>query len=867
MKHLLWVVLTLVSIAAAAQTPPPGTMIPSLPPAAALSGTDLYMTDQLNPNGTYSTRRSTLQQIITFGGGGAGGGVGGAVVTPSASTLAAMAIPAAVTVITVQKVTGSAFVSSKFPTCPMTYLKQGIVPTGVVGEVLNTPSATYWEPQYQTAPVLACQFGAWGDNSHDDTVALQTMIDWGFGNGSTYFQLSPGGVYLISSALFLDPPGNLRSNLANPTNFSFAATLSGGMGPGDVPGNQIATLQTTFATSCALWIGPGQGMEVSNLRITGPTPGALGNFRGLPQGGISYCVAGGNGGASRTLLDNVTSRQMYTGIEIGANGNFALGDSNTIRKCNIVGAVAINFTQFNNLINRVDECVVETSTGIIASNFNGPTVSGGNYSVPSLAANTYTATGITSATAFQAGGQTTFQITVTVPFTNADAFLRAGNIYNGYAIVTPDFGVIPMDIQSYNTATNTGTFIVLDTYASFLANNGFGVDPATNSNLIVEINAATTVYAAERNIIFVGEGFNVNGIHIENGNVPTTLYQDGANSSALAGAAHNEFKNLRFNGDWANGSPGSNLGAQSAAVKAQYYVGRAYPGLKIKFSEVLLDSITNSVPTQDAVIIDCSNPECTLTGRGSLPSFQSRIPINAYPFTNAANVPELVPGVPPAFGPGTFWDGSPFVGTQIQAGQQGLNRQDAVRSAYGQGRCVMYGVRPAPWCSPAVTPAQLAVINCTPQPTCLPAIPNPASPASVSVDYPLLWGGQVYRLADWFFSPFPTQFSLVSNHHFYTLGQSLPTTNWHYIGQSNFLYVNDTRLFFPGLGVVLPNPSGGNQVALVTGVYPVLGYVTVLQANLNGENSSNGPFVLSGVKTTIYTGTTVGQEPFTITRF
>lgn len=154
------------------------------------------------------------------------------------------------------------------------------------GEVQNAPSAIYWEPQY-SIPVRVCEFGAVGDKVHDDTVNIQAAIDWGIARVSPpstgLFLLTPGSNYLVTAPLYLDPPGNLRVNYANPTNFSFSLTLDGGQGQGNSAG--AATIWTTFPAAnipvgnvpnfqCGLWVGPGQGMVVRNVNIRGPQ-----NFR------------------------------------------------------------------------------------------------------------------------------------------------------------------------------------------------------------------------------------------------------------------------------------------------------------------------------------------------------------------------------------------------------------------------------------------------------------------------------------------------------------------------------------------------------------------------------------------------------------
>src|SRR5262249_44398176 len=88
-------------------------------------------------------------------------------------------------------------------------------------------------------------------------------------------------------------------------------------------------IRPTFNDKVALWVGPGQGMKVSGVQILGPG----GAYRGAQNGaGVGIGIAGGNGGASRTLIENVWIENFYACIETGANGNQFLADSNSFRK-------------------------------------------------------------------------------------------------------------------------------------------------------------------------------------------------------------------------------------------------------------------------------------------------------------------------------------------------------------------------------------------------------------------------------------------------------------------------------------------------------------------------------------------------------
>src|SRR5579862_5950993 len=117
--------------------------------------------------------------------------------------------------------------------------------------------------------------GARGDGSTDDTVAIQTCIDYAHSNHLQGI-FCPDGNYKITSSLYLDPPGNLRRNLTNPTIFAFSLAfvgVSAGLGNHEGFGCQI---RPTFNNGVALWVGTGQGMKVSGVQILGPSGGYRG---------------------------------------------------------------------------------------------------------------------------------------------------------------------------------------------------------------------------------------------------------------------------------------------------------------------------------------------------------------------------------------------------------------------------------------------------------------------------------------------------------------------------------------------------------------------------------------------------------------
>lgn len=94
-----------------------------------------------------------------------------------------------------------------------------------------------------------------------------------------------------------------------------------------------------------------------------------------------------------------------------------------------------------------------------------------------------------------------------------------------------------------------------------------------------------------------------------------------------------------------------------------------------------------------------------------------------------------------------------------------------------------------------------------------------------------------------------------------------PSVTWAYSGRSSDLYLDATTMqwMFPGLGFTLDN-GGGAQPYTVTGVYPYLGYVSVIWAGAASGLDGTGAGNLAGTQGTIYScssSCTIGQASFT----
>lgn len=98
-----------------------------------------------------------------------------------------------------------------------------------------------------------------------------------------------------------------------------------------------------------------------------------------------------------------------------------------------------------------------------------------------------------------------------------------------------------------------------------------------------------------------------------------------------------------------------------------------------------------------------------------------------------------------------------------------------------------------------------------------------------------------------------------------------PSVTWAYKRGSFDLYLDATTMawMFPGLGISINNGEGA-QPYTVTGVYPYLGYVTVMWAGNNSGNPGGNSVAPQGNVDQVYSrssGCTIGQAPFSWTAY
>jgi hypothetical protein len=700
------------------------------------------------------------------------------------------------------------------------------------------------------------------------------------------------------------------SNFAAPPVFSFSLALVGDDGLSDT--GYGTTINTTFESAAALYVGPGQGMRVSGLTIHNAS--GSGNYR-MQLGGVGIGLTGCGGGSSRVLIENSGVVGFGTGFRTSANGNGTLGDSNTFSKC-IAALCGFGFTinGTQNFINAFYDCNTSScNTSIQANQGTGAIVKGGNHSSESAVASSFGISSISTITSALVSGHYIYSFTAAVA--SPDTYLTTG-IYTAFTIATAHFGVVPLVMTNFNVGTGVASFSILTAWSDYFYPGGLWANSiVSNTDLQAEVQAVTKVYAAELCAVFIGSGLSIDGIHIENGNAPTTFVnaQENVNTDRS-----NDVSNCYFNYD-PSLSAFRPSNSPTDANLAKYYAQTQFPFIWIQNVATKFRSCAFSAVT-DPLLIDITegtmnNYDRNFTFENCTRMFIANVRSGQNGgFTDGYNAF----GSSPNLGSG-WYDQSPFSSLGPTSKSDGDYWRD-----FAWGIAPQWGFRPAPWAIPIITPGQLSVLQGT-----LPAITGTAK--NYTIGYPLIWGGQAYQTGDWSISTthpviqtvvtggsgagsivltgavvgdvvqgvtnlttpgdvsadFETIIGVaghvqqlsanltgaalltivkspkifVSNHQFYTYGQNLTTSNvpslsWSYKGQSFCVTVNDQSLLFPGLGITL-NDGSSDVPYIVTGNYPGLGYVTTARAD-----SATSMARLSGTKTSVITGTVIKQQPF-----
>jgi hypothetical protein len=690
------------------------------------------------------------------------------------------------------------------------------------------------------------------------------------------------------------------STTITPTNGSVTPSLTGVAG---LPSNAYgASLHPQFNNAPILWTSTGNGHTVSNLDIYASaalTGSAAQRYNcGLPPAGISGAVAGANGGAvvggvgiaipsgtngaSGTTIENVRITDVFASIMVGADGISATGSENYFRNVwNNNACIGIWFSTNEVFTNSVVDSHICGTIAYYAVVGGDVRISHGDTGACGSNGKTNSFTVGSTGSFSISGNNVTFNTTITLNGDGNDSYLTVcatapSNIgmplgslfcnYNTWTMISSYYGVVPLILKAYNSSTQVATFQTLPMWGQ----QNFATLSATD--LQADLTAVTTIYTAEQVTLFYGGNISADGLHIEV-QVPPTLIAD---TYQAVGSATNT---VRLQNIMLNYGPDETCSPYpcSAANLSTFLTAQSFPTFYVQTTNLTGRNISSAQGTNNIIIDVLNTKRFDFQQVGLKPNM--RVSTNGGgPFTQY-----YYSWCGPAYGCGT-WDVSPFVPIQ--------NSDSKSMRTVGWTSGQAWGVRPALNSTPRITPTTLTTtMGCTGGPplTCtLPAI----SP-SANISYPLLSGDVFYSLGPDWNSGSLTHAFFHSSHKFYSYGQPLTTSNvtglnWTYKGQSWVVYLcanapgavpgqctaNETALLgmmFPGLGVQFncgTDCSNTDETYMVTGVYPGLGYITVLNANQDG-----GPNGLVGTKTTVYTCpsncpvTQINQQLYSITEY
>lgn len=480
-----------------------------------------------------------------------------------------------------------------------------------------------------------------------------------------------------------------------PTEFHHSFYFTGDQG---VPAAQSpGGTQFKFGVTSFCFVGsPGNGVMWDSISVCGITDnGAFGYRMGQPAGGIGFAQAGGSGGSSRALWRNCEVFHMRTGWKTGFNSD-ALCDSNSWEKCNGYNlGIGIHIYQSQNFINKMTDCSISANRFLVSEVGGGGHVIAGNPSTNTSEGAGLAISAVSGLTVVAVGNQFNISLTATVVPNN---YLLAG-VYEYAFIETEHFGVMPFLITGFNAATNVISLEGLPEYIGFYFG---GQNPDTTTDLEAELQAPVgdLLYCAELIVVASGSDITLEKIHIENSEGATCLIDNsfgGSNSP-------NTVRNVIYNYDpcLPYYRPSAN---PSAANRAKYYAATLLPMIRMRQVECSVsdsylgqragsDPVTVSWTVGSTVRLSLNGvlgfmPNAVVAGNGGFDFYDIRTDWNAA-----------------SLGAKLISDETPFI-------SGAYSDQDAYRKR-GWGAAPGWGVRPAGYAVPMITPAQLTALQSPP---------------------------------------------------------------------------------------------------------------------------------------------------------
>lgn len=625
------------------------------------------------------------------------------------------------------------------------------------------------------------------------------------------------------------------------TNFSFVGE-NGTNFPAIVGG---CTLNFQSNNNTALWLGTSAGTMLKYISIHGPGGGHNGN---QDPNGVGVGIAGGNAGSNYTTIDHVAINSFYTGIGTEYN-NFqtGFGAENVLNRINVTNCYnGFWNTGGDSFINSVYDSDFVCTRGI--SEFgHGTTVHGGNWGNGDGNTNSFGISSTSALVAAQDSSTANFYYTFSTTIASPDSSITScptNNgwcIYNAWMIITPDFGIVPLVMSAYNSSTHVATFITLHDWALNLQQTNL----TSNSFFQTEIQAATTIYAAERGTTFwlAESDFSAEGGWIEMSGACYGLTDailgpgdQGASPSTIGssgGGGGGVFSNIHWNGYPNSGGLGV---IHQYCMDSFPFIANAAPGATTQLKNSFLSNGSNT------------------PGSGNGPVIMSMWPQAGIRFSN-----NQAGGFNKHFSKATNWnfsaDGGLYYVDDIAPDDQ-VNTNgwpQNVMAAAGQS----VGYFPALGTTPRVSSSTYGFWL------------NPVGAGGLG-NYPPVNGGTIYSVLDWGVqSPQYGKF-VQSAHANYSYGVNLTTTNipglsiaWSGGGIAVRADSGTLGKMFPGLGVDINNGSGDVHY-VVTGVVPNNsidggthhGYFTVRRS------VDSNPQTLTGAAGSPFTATQIDQDAF-----
>lgn len=661
----------------------------------------------------------------------------------------------------------------------------------------------------------------------DYAPAYQAAIDAAYTNGIPKVIALPGD-HNIGSTIYLDPPGNLRSSLSTPTIFGWQLSLIGYAGAATT-GEGRTTLRPTFDNAAAIWIGPGDGCRVEDINLIAGVSVRHPKLHNSAHTG--FAISGGAGGSLRAHLSRCTASGFYTGFSAGAN-NGAQAESNFWDDC-VALSCYYGFDigkSSNSVVNQLNRCQA-TATFCVRSGTEA-LVTGGEWG-HTLRPAKYASVSAVSASSGSTGGLFTFTATIASPDAN-----WADGVYNCAVVQLPHFGNVPLNITAFNAGTSVATF---QTDTSWINAYYYRTDLNlhTGTDFDTELAAATHIYACERITIFEGP-LDVTNWRIE---VQTSAK---VMSVSLDPRHHAKLRGGFWNGDlslMSNYSAATDNYAHSLAQQSFPFIDHSGGVLTIEDNAFYNDPFN----TTDSVIldftatslsnghVDWSNSDIYAPNIRPAKEYAAQDSSYSFPGNRAAGMGLFDMSL---HGPRTT--GAPLVAWEVaSSGTRGVPYN---------------GFLPERGYLPRITETDVTGLITATDLTAQ-ALPQPdGNNMQKIIEHSLMSvsqsGLQNYALAK-------------HAGEFFTYGFTL-SVNWNCKGQTPFLNVTGgTHVAWlrAGLHIVLDLGDGSGALDyIITGVYPSFGYVTIHRLNINFN-------AFPGTKTTVYSGSTIGQQAFRIQKF